>query len=135
MAREQVGTVPVRPDDAATLGWLFSNRVPPRVISVLSAAVPAFDTDLYDCLDITDLVEDITSMSAGMTGVPANFQKLMVRIFSPAPQLIAWGDAYLDSGVAMLPSHSQAGLTISAGLEYNAARGLWICLAADPLGY
>lgn len=140
--REQLGLAPAGADDATTVDWtlrapaeLEHKRLVPRVTTILNAAVPVFNTDDCDCLDITGLVDPITSMTAGMTGSPLNFQHLMVRIYSTYVLALLWGDAYLDSGQAQLPQVTQAGQTHQIGLEYNTPKGLWICLASDVIGY
>lgn len=133
--REQLGVAPSRDFDTATVEWTHA-QVVPRVTTVISADTPIFDVSYpHSCLDITNLTEDIISMTAGMTGTAHNFWKLMVRIYTPASQLIEWGDAFFDSGVAGLPPITQPGKTHQIGLEYNLARDQWACLASDILGY
>lgn len=140
--RKQLGLPPVQAADATTLDWtehaptdLERKRIIPRVTSIVSAAVPVFDTDECDCLDITDLVEDIVSMTAGMSGAPRNFQHLMVRVFSRAVRQIEWGPSFRSSGVSQLLTVTVPGQTHQVGLEFNTAQDTWICLATDVLGY
>jgi len=140
--RRQLGLPPTGANDATTVDWTLTapteldhKRIEPRVTTIISAATPIFNTDQCECLDITDLVEDVVSMTAGMTGTPHNFQKLMVRIFSRSAHTILWGDAFEDSGVARLLEITQPGMTHQVGLEYNPARERWTCLATDVLGH
>ena len=132
--REQLGPAASRDADAVTLDWVKHHRSFPRVTVIPSAAIPLFNTDECDCLDITELSVDIESMTQGMSGDPYDFQKLMVRIFSATSQNITWGDGFANSGVAWLPEITQPGKTHQIGLEYNLSQGVWRCLAADAVG-
>lgn len=130
---------PIEDDDAVTKLWsqlLFGAGSPPHVITVDSSAVPVFDVSHpYTCLDITELTEDVTSMSNGMEGTPQNFWRLMVRVFGVSTQRINWGPAFVDSGIARAVTVTQPNKTHEVGFEYNSARDVWTCLAVDPVGY
>ena len=72
----------------------------PRVVSIVSSATPAIDTDTCDIAAL-QLDGPVTSMTSGLTGTPANGQKLAVRISDDGdgPWPITWGPAFINSGV------------------------------------
>lgn len=106
---------------------------PGLVTTITSSATPSFSSDTTDLLDITALVDDISSVTD--TGSPANGQKLLVRIYGAAGHTIAWGSGFISSGVATLLAATTAGKTHHVGFVYDGAASKWVCLASDDTGY
>lgn len=115
----------------------LSTKAPllPRNAYITSSAVPAFNVDDIDSLNITELSIDITSMTDGMTGTPGHRQQLLVWITAASTHAISWGNRYISSGIATLPTVTQPGKTICAGLIYDATIDKMVCMASDSAGY
>lgn len=101
----------------------------PRVTTITSSATPTYNTDTCDAVSITALATGITSMSSGKTGTPADFQKLMFRIYSASAQSITW-DTDFTSGTVALPTATIAGKPLTVGVIYDTAVSKWVCEAA-----
>jgi len=108
---------------------LTNKRVTPRVTSITSSAQPAINTDDCDCFSITALAENITSMSANLSGTPTNFQKLIIRIKdNGTARSITWGASFAAKGVD-LPTTTVAGKLLSVGFIYDTVASVWGCVA------
>src|SRR5690606_11168492 len=59
---------------------LTNKRVTPRITTISSSATPTINTDNCDCVTITALATNITSMTTNLSGTPVNFQMLKFRI-------------------------------------------------------
>ena len=115
---------------------LTNKRITARMTSIASNAVPTYDTDDTDLLDIYALATNITSMTTNMTGSPTSGQKLMVRIKGDAtPRTITWGSAFVASGVATPITTTVANKEHHVLFIYSDNSNKWVCLAADAAGY
>ncbi len=104
MTRKQLGVPPSGLTDTATVGWtemLLDTFTPtPQVGEVTTATSLVIDTDLYGAFNVTALSSTVT---IGVSGVPHDHQKLMVRIVDNGiAQTIIWTSAFRNSGVASL---------------------------------
>ena len=118
--------------------WFYANGVwnhtqyltaplPPRVVSVTTAASYTVNTDSYDALSITALATTLNTLNA--SGSPVDFQKLIIRIKdNGSSQTQNWGTAFTDYGGG-LPSSTVAGKTMTLGFIYDSAASLWGCVA------
>ena len=134
---DNIAVVDVEPalPDASTL-YVITDAGAPRVLTITSSGTPAVDSNSYDGVDITALGEAITSMTSGLSGVHQNFQQLVYRIVdNGTARAITWGSAFIDSGVASLPTTTVVGKTIEVGLVYNSTRTKWVCMYCDAVGY
>jgi hypothetical protein len=76
---------------------------------------------------ITAQAEPITSMSLYLTGTPVNGRKLLIRIRDKGvSQTIAWGAAFMSSGIAQLLTQTVAGKHHSIAFIYDAAKISWL---------
>lgn len=111
-------------DDFATQNGaetLANKRILPRVVSVASSATPGINTDACDLFVITALSVNITSMSSGLSGSPADGQTLIVRIKdNGTARTITWGTTWRAIGVT-LPVSTVAGKTTYIAAKWNAA--------------
>ena len=100
-----------------------------RVLTITSSATPTINTDNYDAVTITALAEAITSFTTNLSGIPTNFQKLLIRIKDNGTAMaITWGDSF-QSGSATLPTTTILGKTLMVGLIYDSVDGNWTCEA------
>ncbi|QDH91758.1 hypothetical protein SEA_PHRAPPUCCINO_83 [Mycobacterium phage Phrappuccino] len=107
----------------------------PEVLTLASTAAPIYNVEGIDHLEIVDLDTNIATMTAGMSGTPAHRQKLMIWIHALSTRSIFWGTGFRNSGVAALPTTAVANKTICIGVVYDATAEVWVCMAADPVGY
>lgn len=100
-----------------------------RVTSITSNATPTINTDSCDCVDITALAVDITSMTTNLSGTPSNFQKLTIRFLdNGSARAIAWGASFESVGQT-LPTTTVAGKRTTVGLIYDSTAAKWGCVA------
>lgn len=110
------------------LSYLYS-RFTPRVLTITSSATPTINTDDYDCVTITALAAAITSMTTNLTGTPANFQKLLIRIKDDGTaRAITWGASF-QNGIATLPTTTMISKALLVGLMYDSVDSKWTCEA------
>lgn len=107
----------------------------PRVASISSSATPAFNVGAADVLVITALAANVTSFTSGLSGTPADEQRIMYRIKGSAARALVWGSAFAASGSVALPTTTAAGRTHRFGFIYNAAIAKWVIYAADAVGF
>ncbi len=113
------------------MGTQANYRLPtPRVTTIVSSATPTINTDLYDAVTITALAADITSFTTNLTGVPVNFQPLVVRILdNGVARAITWG-AKFAAGTVALPTTTIAGKTLSTAFFYDTVTAQWHSMAS-----
>lgn len=97
----------------------------PVVSSITSSATPAINTDNCTQFEITAQAVAITSMSSGLSGTPADGQKLILRIKdNGSPQTITWGSSWRAVGTT-LPANTIPTGTIYVEAHYNSADSVW----------
>lgn len=103
---------------------------PPRVTTIASSATPTINTDNCNCVTITALAADITSMTTNLSGTPVNFQKLMIRIKdNGTARAITWGAKFEAVGVA-LPTTTVISKRLTVGFIYDTVTAKWGCVAS-----
>lgn len=108
---------------------IATSRIKPRTTTEVSSATPTVNSDNTDEHTITALAAAITSMSSGLSGTPANGQKLVYRILdNGTARAIAWGASF-QSAIATLPTTTIASKTMYAGFFYNSTDSKWDCMA------
>ena len=110
-----------------------------NILTIVSSATPAINTDVYDTVTITAQATAITSFTSSLSGTPSNFDHLVIRIKDDnggsAPYAISWGIKFASSGRATLPTTTSKGATISIFLVWDSVASEWVCMAVDDLGY
>lgn len=102
----------------------------PRVTTIVSSATPTVNTDVTDAVSITALATDITSFTTNLTGSPANFKGLLVRVLdNGVAKNITWGAKFV-AGTVALPTVTVAGKLLTVGFIYNTVTALWECMAS-----
>jgi hypothetical protein len=125
--------VPVSGGASLSVGILtvttnFTGRIVPRVLTIASAAAPAINTDLYDCVTITNQAVAITNFTTNLSGTPNNFDKLTIRILdNGTAQTIAWGANFVAMGVP-LPATTVISKKLTIGLMYGSMTAKWGCV-------
>lgn len=109
--------------------WLNINN--PRIVTTSSSATPATNVTWYDQHNITALAVDITSMSSGLSGTPADGQFLRFRIKGTASRAITWGASFDGNLLATTDSTN----THIQECVYDAAAAKWIGTYSDATGY
>jgi len=118
-------TTPILGNATATT---LTARILPRVLTIVSNANPAVNTDLYDAVSITALATGIASMTTNLTGSPNNFDKLLFRIKDDGTtRTIAWGASFVAMGTP-LPSATVAGKILTVGFIYDSILAKWGCV-------
>lgn len=101
-----------------------------RVTSILSSPAPRIDVEDVDVFTITQLSEDIISMSMNLVGAAVDGQSLTIRILDDGtPRSITWGSSFA-SREGTLPTTTTASTYLYAQLVWNAVASTWDCLAA-----
>jgi hypothetical protein len=78
---------------------------------------------------ITALATAVTSMTTNLSGTPANFDKLFIRIKDDGTaRAITWGASFVASGVA-LPTTTVANKVTTVGFVYDSVKAAWGCVA------
>lgn len=72
---------------------------------------------------------------ANPSGTALDGGVMLLRIPASGAHTISWGTIYKSSGVATLPTTTVTSKTITIGLQYNANKTEWVCMAADSIGY
>lgn len=97
----------------------------PVISTITSSATPAINTDNCTQFTITALATAITSMSSGLSGTPADGQRLTIRIKdNGSPQSIAWGASWRGVGTT-LPTKTNPNSTMYVEGRYNTADSVW----------
>lgn len=118
-------TTPILGNATATT---LTARILPRVLTIVSNANPAVNTDLYDAVSITALATGIASMTLNLTGSPNNFDKLLFRIKDDGTtRTIAWGASFVAMGTP-LPTVTVAGKILTVGFIYDSILTKWGCV-------
>jgi hypothetical protein len=100
-----------------------------RVGTVASSANPTIDTDAVDMFSITAQAEAIASMTTNLSGTPANFQRLIIRIKDDGTaRAITWGASFEAKGVA-LPTTTVLSKVLTVGFLYDTVTSKWGCVA------
>lgn len=116
---------------ATAVKTLTNTRVRPRVLTVTPAAVPTYNTDNADIVDIYGLNAAITSMVTNKTGTPTNGDKLMFRIRDDGTaRAIAWG-ADFESINFTLPTTTVINKRLIVGFIYDSFTSKWGCVAVS----
>jgi len=103
--------------------------VTPRVLTFDSSAEPSINTNNYDACNITALAVPITSMSTNLTGIPLNFQKLIIKITDNGDtKAINWGNKFKSMGV-ILPTSTVMSQSLIVGFIYDSLTSQWGCVA------
>lgn len=101
----------------------------PRVLTITSSATPTINTDLYDAVDITALAAAITSATTNLTGSPANFDMLVMRIKDDGTaRALAFGASFVAMGVA-IPTTTIVSKVLTILWLYNSTTSKWGCIA------
>jgi hypothetical protein len=68
-------------------------------------------------------------MTTNLSGTPANFDKLLIRIKDDGTaRAITWGASFVASGVA-LPTTTVANKVTTVGFVYDTVKVAWGCVA------
>ena len=108
---------------------LTNKRITKRVLTITTfSATPAINVDLCDCVNITNVTGDITSMTSGLSGTPTLFQRLIIRLTSNNSSLrnITWYTSFVANGVALPTSIAAGGYPLTVEFEYNGTK--WGCI-------
>ena len=109
-----------------------NKRIAPRVTTQVSSDEPTINTDGCDIHYISELAEDITSMTTNLTGTPLDFEELKVIINDDGtPRAIEWGAEFESAGVD-LPTTTIANTPQTVGLIRNNDRSKWWCILCVP---
>lgn len=111
-------------------GAVLGPFLPPRVTVVTSSATPTLNTNLADALSITALAVNLTSLTTNLSGSPANFARLTIRIKdNGTARTIALGAKFTARTVA-IPTTTVAGKVLVMGFIYDTVTAMWGCVAA-----
>ena len=68
-------------------------------------------------------------MTSSLTGTPANFDRLVIRIKdNGTARAITWGAKFVQGGAA-LPTTTVASKVTTVGFIYDTAKAAWSCVA------
>jgi len=113
---------------SADTSWL-PLKILKNIATIVSSAVPSLDTNLSEGLNITALAVAITSFTTNLTGTPANFDKLLIRIKdNGTPQALSFGASFEGKGVT-LPTTTVATKVMTIGLIYDSVTTKWGCVS------
>jgi hypothetical protein len=116
-------------NERAATATLTNKRLTARVTTITSHATPTINTDNCDAVTITAQAEAITSMTTNLSGTPANFDMLMIRIKDDGTaRAITWGASFAARG-ADLPTTTVATKVTHALFIWNAVTSTWDCLS------
>lgn len=117
----------------ATVGanWVKQgDRKLPMVTTIVSSATPTVNVDFADCVSITALATNITSMTTNLSGTPGNFWKLIYRIKDDGTsRSLTWGAKFATRTVA-LPTATIAGKVLVVGFFYDTVTATYGCVAS-----
>lgn len=102
----------------------------PAILTMTSSPTPAVNVNACTFVYITALAENITSMTANLTGTPLGGQRLTVRIKdNGTPRTIAWGASFEPCGAA-LPTSTVASKRLTVELVYDHTTSKWGCTSS-----
>lgn len=108
---------------------ILAARLARRVVSIVSSATPAINSDATDLFIISALATNITSMTSGLTGTPVDGDLLEIRILDDGTaRTITWGSSFASTTIT-LPTTTVISTTLRILLEWNAATSKWECVA------
>lgn len=114
----------------AAVVTLTNKRVTKRFTSIVSHATPTIDTDDCDVVTITAQAEAITEMTTNLTGTPADFDELTIRILDDwTGRAITWGAKFIDKWVAPAVT-TVASKLLTVKFEYDAVAAVWWCISS-----
>jgi len=125
----QISVEGVTVDTVSGTNTLTNKRITPRITSIGSGATPTVNTDNGDCVNITGLAVDITSMTTNLSGTPTEFQQLEYRITGTAARAITWGASFV-AGPTALPTTTTTTKALHVYFEWDGALSKWVCLSA-----
>lgn len=98
--------------------------------TIASSATPTINTDMIGTFSVTALAADITSFTTNLSGMPNNFDKLIMRIKDDGTaRAITWGASFEAKGVA-LPTTTVISKVLTVGFIYDAVTSKWGCVAS-----
>lgn len=114
----------------ATTDTLTNKRITNRITTITSSATPTVNTDDCDCVTITELATDITSMTTNLSWTPTNFQKLIYRIKDDGTaRAITWGAAFVAMWVD-LPTTTVISKVLTVWFIYDTVTSKRGCVAS-----
>jgi hypothetical protein len=127
-------TLPVAGQVATTSGAeTFKNKhIVKRTVKIASNPKPGINTDNMDVFHITNLTDNIVSMSDNMTGGADNGQELLIWIFNSAGALgpvgtsIAWGPKFTASTAIPLVTLMGPFTRMASRFVYNDDISKWV---------
>jgi len=127
-------TLPVAGLLATTSGAeTFKNKhIVKRTVKIASNPKPGINTDNMDVFHITNLTDNIVSMSDNMTGGADNGQELLIWIFNsagaagPAGTTIAWGPKFTASTAIPLVTLMGPFTRMASWFVYNDDISKWV---------
>lgn len=129
----RVTTAGTNTASVATVGGTqtFTNkRNTKRITTITSSATPTINTDNCDCVTITAIATDITSMTTNLSGTPNNFDTLVFRIKDDGTaRAITWGASFAAYGVA-LPTTTVISKVLTVGFIWDSVASKWGCVAS-----
>jgi hypothetical protein len=135
MANDVVLNIPYSGTVATWAGdeILANKRVTKRVGKISSAGSPAINVNNMDMFYVTNLNENIISMSTNLTGSPFDGQELIIWILgsaAPFVKSIFWGAQYDASPDLPLPTVAENGLWLFNRFIYSTQKLKWVLVAA-----
>lgn len=125
---DRSGVVPSPTSIGAGNRVAYNGRPISRVGSVVSSALPAFNTDKVEVISVTALAVSITSFSTNLTGTPNDGDELTVRITdNGTARTVVWGAKFEPSTVA-LPTVTVAAKLLTVGFQWNSKTAKWRCV-------
>ncbi len=106
-----------------------NQRTTARITSISSSATPTVNTDNCDCVTITALAADITSMTTNLSGTPVNFDQLEFRIVGTAARAITWGASFV-AGPTALPTTTVTTKALHVYFEWDSVQSKWVCMSS-----
>lgn len=113
---------------------LSNKRIVKRATSIASNPNPSINVDAVDCFQITNLSEDILSMTANLTGTATDGQELIIWIKDNGVDLgghaITWGADWIASTDLPLPTTTTMAAWLFLSFIYRAGvlsgTGKWV---------
>ena len=129
LSAQPTPVTPATGSTASTTETLTNKRITARVTTITSSATPTINTDNCDAVTITALAADITSVTTNLTGTPANFDMLIIRIKDDGTaRAITWGASFEACGAA-LPTTTVLGKRLYALFIWDSVSAKWGCVS------
>lgn len=110
------------------ISWKLN--IAPRVTTITSSGTPTINTDNCDAVTITAQAANITSMTTNLSGAPANFQKLIIRIKdNGTARAITRGASFEAKGIA-LPTTTVISKVLTVWFIYDIVTSKRWCVAS-----